>query len=156
MVLIRPASIYDLYAIGELYQEMLKFHAEINPVYRTLSARALERRMFFREKLDSESGYIGVADLEGEIVGYSLGYEKKETDVLGIYNPVGFLSELYVTRAQRKKGYGRLLADDIFRWMKNKNYQRVQLSLLADNREADLFWKALDFVPLSRTLEKRI
>lgn len=86
-----------------------------------------------------------IAEFEGKTVGYALFFKNFST-FLG--KPGFYLEDLYVKPEMRGKGIGKALLDKIISLAKERNYGRVEWSVLDWNESAIDFYKKIGAKPL--------
>lgn len=86
-----------------------------------------------------------IAEFEGKTVGYALFFKNFST-FLG--KPGFYLEDLYVKPDIRGKGIGKALLDKIISLAKERNYGRVEWSVLDWNESAIDFYKKIGAKPL--------
>jgi GNAT superfamily N-acetyltransferase len=101
----------------------------------------------WQRMLDPASSVMGrVAEVDGKVVGFSLGVLHEGTWVRG---PVCYLEDLFVDPASRGKGVGRRLIQDLVDLGRERNWSSLYWHTRADNparRLYDEFAGADDFV----------
>ncbi len=102
----------------------------------------LEKTLFGDDKFVE----ILVAEVEGIIVGYALFFKNFST-FLG--KPGIYLEDLYVRQNMRGMGIGKTLLEKIIAIAKQRNYGRVEWSVLDWNQSAIDFYKKIGAVPLN-------
>jgi len=86
-----------------------------------------------------------IAEFEGKTVGYALFFKNFST-FLG--KPGFYLEDLYVKPEMRGKGIGKALLNKIISLAKERNYGRVEWSVLDWNESAIDFYKKIGAKPL--------
>jgi len=132
----RPATVADCSLLAGLNHQLIQDEGHRNP----MTVAQLEQRM--RDWLDGEYRAVVYED-NGEVVAYALFQELPEE----IY-----LRQLFVVRHRRRQGVGRraveILRSEI--WPKTK---RLTVDVLAINKTAIAFWRAVGYEDYSLTLE---
>ena len=128
-VSIRPAAPADLQAIGRLGALLVRVHHDLDPDRFIAATPQTERGYgsFLGTQLDEPSIIILVAELDGEVVGYT--YAGVEgIDYMSLRGPAGVLHDIVVDPAHRGQGVGRLLLDATLKALEAKGAPRVVLS----------------------------
>lgn len=127
---IRPATRQDLPRIWDLILELADFEKLLHKVDGSLEQ--LER--------DFEQAFQSTVAVDGEeIIGYTLWFTNYSTfrTKPGIY-----LEDLYVSPSHRGNGIGKALLHDLFQRAEQKNYGRVEWSVLDWNQSAIDFYRS--------------
>lgn len=131
-MLIRKATPEDVKAIIGLIKELAVYEKLLDEV--TITEDQLHTALFgndaFAETL--------IAELESQIIGYAL-YFKNFSTFKG--KPGIYLEDLFVKPEFRGKGIGKALFESIIKTAEEKNYGRVEWSVLKWNQSAINFYK---------------
>ena len=137
--LIRTANENDVPAIFALIKELAEFEKLADQVNTT--ENELRKTLFGEDRFVE----ILLAEFNGEIVGQALFFKNFST-FLG--KPGIYLEDLYVKPEMRGKGIGKMLLDKIISIAKERNYGRVEWSVLDWNESAIDFYKKIGAKPL--------
>lgn len=132
--LIRTANENDVPAIFALIKELAEFEKLADQINTT--ENELRKTLFGEDRFVE----ILLAEFNGEIVGQALFFKNFST-FLG--KPGIYLEDLYVKPEMRGKGIGKMLLDKIISIAKERNYGRVEWSVLDWNESAIDFYKKL-------------
>lgn len=136
---IRFAKKEDVGSIFSLIKELAEFEKLSDQI--STSESELEKTLFG----DGNFVEILIAEFEGKIVGYALFFKNFST-FLG--KPGIYLEDLYVKQNMRGKGIGKSLLEKIIAIAKQRNYGRVEWSVLDWNQSAIDFYKKIGAVQL--------
>lgn len=128
---VRKGKREDLSAVLNLIKELAIYERQLDAV--TLSLEELENDGFGKNPIYG----LFVAELEDEIVGMALYYEKYST----WKGRSIFLEDIIVTALQRGKGTGKLLFEKVIEVAKAKNAARLEWQVLDWNEPAIGFYK---------------
>lgn len=139
-LIIRVAAKKDVASIFSLIKELAEYEKLSDQI--STSESQLENTLFGDENFVE----ILVAEVEGIIVGYALFFKNFSTFLgkTGIY-----LEDLYVRQNMRGMGIGKTLLEKIIAIAKQRNYGRVEWSVLDWNQSAIDFYKKIGAVPLN-------
>ena len=137
--LIRTANKNDVPAIFALIKELAEFEKLADQINTT--ENELRKTLFGEDRFVE----ILLAEFNGEIVGQALFFKNFST-FLG--KPGIYLEDLYVKPEMRGKGIGKMLLDKIISIAKERNYGRVEWSVLNWNEPAIDFYKKIGAEPL--------
>lgn len=138
-ILIRAAKEEDTPAIFSLIKELAEFEK--------LSAQIETTENELRNTLFGENKFVEIliAEYDKKIVGQAI-FLKNFSTFLG--KPGIYLEDLYVKPEMRGKGIGRALLDKIILLAKERNYGRVEWSVLDWNTSAIEFYKKIGARPM--------
>lgn len=138
-LVIRFAQSSDVKTILELIKELAEYEKLSDRVIAT--EEKLERSIFGNEKFVE----ILLAEVNNKSVGYALFFKNYST-FLG--KPGIYLEDLFVKPSYRGKGIGKALLSKIISIAKERNYGRVEWSVLNWNLSAIDFYKKMGAEPL--------
>ena len=92
----------------------------------------------FKEFLADEDAWLHVAEEDGEVIGYCLGFDHYAFYANG---RVSWVEEIMVREDKRKEGVGRALMDAFEEWAKSRGSRLVGLA----TRRAAPFYEALGY-----------
>lgn len=127
-LLIRPAAAEDADDVFALVKDFA-------------TSFAPERRAFeesFKQILSDEAAWLSVAEADGNLIGYCLGFDHFAFYANG---RVSWIEEIMVREDCRKKGVGRALMDAFEEWSRQRNSALVGLA----TRRAASFYKTLGY-----------
>ena len=139
-ICIRTADEKDVPVIFSLIKELAE--------YEKLSDQISTSEKQLRETLFGDERFVEVliAEFDGMMVGYALFFKNFST-FLG--KPGIYLEDLYVKPEMRGKGIGKALLDRIISTAKQRNYGRVEWSVLDWNEPAIDFYLKIGAKPLN-------
>jgi len=147
---IRRASSSDLKRIVEL-RLLLQEHVEkSNP----LTWRMTEEGMrLLKQEVENElaTGNVQVllAEADGEVIGFVQGEVTCRSECMP--RTVGHVSLMYVMKRFRRKGVGRRLVTELFKFFSSNKAETLTVRYVIGNTEAERFWKKLGFVSIIMT-----
>jgi GNAT superfamily N-acetyltransferase len=125
---VRRASAHDLDSLFALLEQ---FATSFRP----------ERASFERcmsHLLGDDSAWLAVAEHDGEVIGYCLGFDH---DALYANGRVSWVEEITVKEELRRRGIGRALMDAFEAWAQSRDSRLVALA----TRRAVPFYRALGY-----------
>jgi ribosomal protein S18 acetylase RimI-like enzyme len=153
-LIVRPARPDDLPAVSRLAAELVRMHHRLDPP-RFLLVEPIEEgyQWFFSRELKRDGALILVAEETkhqggghqgARLLGYAYGTlePRNWNDLL---DACGKLNDLYVDAAERRKGAGRMLVNEIFAALRARGAPRVVLLSAWRNPEAHAFFESLGF-----------
>jgi len=118
LITIRRATLADVKRLVPLWQEMMSFHAQLDPRFRPAFDGAQYWAQNLKSWLRDENYCVLVAEAEGELVGYIIGSVRERIPVFtpAIY---GFVSDICVASHMRRQGIGTRLFATLKEWFRN-------------------------------------
>ena len=138
-IFIRSATENDVPVIFALIKELAEFEKLADQI--KTSEEELRNTLFGKDRFVE----ILLAEYENKVVGQALFFKNFST-FLG--KPGIYLEDLYVKPDMRGKGIGKALLDKIISIAKERNYGRVEWSVLDWNEPAIDFYKKIGAKPL--------
>ncbi len=139
-IILRFATEKDVPQIFGLIKELAEFE-KLSHLIKT-DVTELTQTLFGDDKFVE----IRVAECDGRIVGQALFFKNFST-FLG--KPGIYLEDLYVKHEMRGKGIGKKLLDKIISIAKERNYGRVEWSVLDWNQPAIEFYQKIGAIPMN-------
>lgn len=142
--MIRLAEVGDAERIGEMWAEMVRFHAQFDAVTFRAAENGADRYAYaVRDRLQDPAARVLVAERRGELVGYVSGIIADITTEM--FEPLrcGLLADIYVTETNRRQGLGRQLVERLCLWFRDQDVAHFEWHVSARNRPALAFWKAI-------------
>jgi len=139
-IVVRAATKEDVPIIFSLIKELAQFEKLEHQI--NTSEEKLKQILFGKENFVE----ILIAEFDGEIAGQALFFKNFST-FLG--KPGIYLEDLYVKPKLRGKEIGTALLNKIISIAKDRNYGRVEWSVLDWNKSAVDFYKNIGAIPLN-------
>lgn len=146
--MIRLALETDARRIGELWEEMVEYHARFDEfTFRAAEngAALYERRLL--ERLGDPLSRVLVAEAGGQVAAYASAMIADITTEM--FQPLrcGLLADIYVSEPFRRRGLGRGLVERLCLWFRDQSVSHFEWHVSARNREALAFWEAIGGEP---------
>lgn len=129
----------------ELWKELMDFHRNIDAYWSRRENGHIEYEKFLRGMLESEDAIVLVTTDKGQIVGYSSSRINRPSVNTRECDAYGDITDMVVKAEYRRKGIGQQMLAKIFEWFELKNINRIELSVAAQNRVSNSFWKKNGF-----------
>ncbi len=148
-VTIREGKHSDLQQVSSLWLEMINLYQSLNDQAWEPAPDGPEKyREWMEETLAQEERVLLVAEVEGEVLGFIHGRLGSSFPTMAPRRK-GFITDLAVAAAHRRRGIGRRLAEAVSQWFAQQDAVEVRLSAATSNEAAIAFWQALGFEPLT-------
>jgi len=145
---IRKARKNDFEDYLSLKKESLEDYSKlVNKEIRT-STRNI--KIEFKDFLSSKNKFI-IIIYNKEKIGYLAGMLEKN-----IYKKYGYISDIFISKNFRKKGYAKLLLKEFIKIMKSKGAKNIRLGVRKNNRKAINFYKSNYFKTIHYEMEREI
>ena len=130
--------------IIEVWKELMDFLKDVDPLWNRSKNGHNNWEKLLRGVMDSENALVLVALDKGHVAGYSISeiskyppYHERE-----LY---GFIDDMAIRSAYRRKGIGEQMLGRIFQWFESRNIDRIELTVAAKNQVGYSFWKKHGF-----------
>ena len=142
---IRPANEADVPALLALYRHLDAALVDMQPDFFCETPR--EEALVREPLLAPDADYL-LAELDGRPAGFVLVAYAGWTPPFSCVLPHRYaeLCDLVVAPAYRRRGVGSALVAAAKRWARDRRYEYLQLSVLAQNSEAIALYEAQDFI----------
>ncbi|MFO8055989.1 MAG: GNAT family N-acetyltransferase [bacterium] len=155
---IRRAEDRDVFAIADIWYQLMEEHVERDPGYWGV-VQEEEARRIYREanaNMLARSDHITlVAEQEGLVVGFVNGFRLTRPPMFE-KTAVGRINDIAVDRDHRRQGVGHLLLEAIFEEFDKMGFEYIDLTVDRDNVEAIEFYQSMGFTSRELHLIKRI
>ncbi len=141
--MIRLAQAEDAERIGDLWAEMVAYHAILDPrAFRPAERGAELYARSIRDRLGDQDSRVLVAERNQELVGFVNGFIADITAEM--FEPLrcGLLADIYVRADHRRHGWGTRLVERMMLWFRSRGAQQFEWHVSARNREALAFWQS--------------
>ena len=142
--MIRLADAADAERIGDLWAEMVAFHAALDPqTFRPAEGGAERYARDILDRLGDVDARVLVAEIDGAVVGYVNGVIADITTELFMPLRCGLLADIYLQAAYRRRGLGKQLVERLMLWFRSRGVDHFEWHVSAGNHEALAFWQAI-------------
>ncbi len=141
---VRRATAADLEALAELWTEITLHHRDLDPLFTLRQGAEGAIRSLLRSTLEDPGCGVFVSELDGEVVGICCVRIDRAPPILREVERAE-ITDLGVRRDHRRRGLGRMLAEAALTWVREREVDRVEVRVVAGNREGEAFWRSLGF-----------
>lgn len=150
-MLIRTAEMKDIEQLRKLYSELEADGVKYQPEHFVTGYRTDE---FFRDIFESETEDILIAELNGNVVGFShvMILEQKKVACLKPQTVV-YIQDLDVSEKHRNNGIGTLLMDASKEYGKKRGADFIRTQVFPQNTDGIRFYERNGFCEMMKTIE---
>ncbi len=161
-VIIRKATIRDLEKICVLTGELMQHNSSVQKTQsektqlKLVSNIVSLRKKWLAKNLRSIDSLPLVAVVDGEIVGYSLNYIKKNIPPIFVIKKLGYVGDLYLKKGYRGKGIATKFQKIALPWFKKKGMKYSSIGVNAQNKKAHFIYKKWGFFDYHIEMRKKL
>ena len=163
MVTIRPGTLKDIVNVVELWEQFMGEHdcavVKKNPKLKEYTIKRKDAKTRFKKFLtkliETEEGYLSLAEDNGKIVGYNLARIKDEIPIFKL-EKMGQIADLYVQKDYRGQRLSSKLRDSAIKWFKNNNIDVMSITVYPDNPHAHCIYKKWGFMEFKTEMRRKI
>lgn len=142
--MIRPATVADTPAIGELWEKLVTHHNQLDgDLLRAAADGAYRYARSLSYRLEDSHTCVLVAEEDGRIVGYVLGVVVDLVPDMFEAVAGGFLADIFVEEAYRGRGIGRALVHNLADWFRARGLRQFEWHVATQNKAALAFWESV-------------
>ncbi len=142
--MIRLAEASDAERIGQLWSEMVAYHAEFDAqTFRPAERGAELYARGIMDRLSDPQARVLVLEIDGEVEGFINGIIADITTEMFMPMRCGLLADIYLRAAYRRHGYGRQLVERLALWFRSQGVTHFDWQVSARNEAALAFWRSL-------------
>lgn len=141
---VRSASDGDYEEVNRLWLELNAHHVEAEPELIQRVPEYQDRPGYERVLGDPQQDILVLCD-ESEILAAAWLEERKHEGGQAIEMRVAFILEICTKETSRNRGLGRMLMQAIEEWAKERQLERIEFNVWANNSSAIAFYESLGF-----------
>jgi ribosomal protein S18 acetylase RimI-like enzyme len=155
MTTIEIAQKKHLPQILALWQELMDYHAQFDPLFETRQDGAKNWEQYLRGMMQMREARVFIAIEEGQVIGYSPCRVASHPPVIkqGHY---GLIMDMAVKQGHQRRGVGTMMLEAICDWVQSMGLDRIELQVVPDNNLGYSFWKKHGFADYLHSLYKKI
>lgn len=141
--------------IVEMWKDFMDFHRDLDPFFTRNRDAHKNFEAYVRELIHSEDAQVLVAVDNGHVRAYSISQIQTYPPIY-LDEKYGFISDLAVRPAYRRRGIGVTMLHKMFEWFTSHGIHRIELHVAAKNRIGYSFWEKhgfRDYVHILYTIE---
>lgn len=143
-IIIRRATLEDLEAVLDLWQEMMDYHARLDRRFQPAEDGRDHFREVVQEWMVDDTWHVLVAEVGGEVIGYVIGRVAENPPVFDM-RYFGYVTDICVAADWRRMGVGRRLFLALCDWFRRRGLTVIQLNAAAFNPVSQAFWREMGF-----------
>jgi ribosomal protein S18 acetylase RimI-like enzyme len=147
-VKIRHATEADLPHIVKLSEKLGKDESAMDSMVSPLPSE-FQNPSWILKNIKGENTVVFVAEVDGKIVGYSLGWVSHPWSYKA---KRGYICDCFVEGAYRRRGIGTALVKAMLEWFKSKGVDCVEADIYSNNIPSLTLFRSLGFREVSKRL----
>ncbi|MEM2937140.1 MAG: GNAT family N-acetyltransferase [Candidatus Bathyarchaeia archaeon] len=147
-VKIRHANEEDLQGIVRLSQKLGRDESAMDSMISPLPSE-FQSPSWILKNIRGENAVVFVAEVEGKIVGYSLGWVSQPWAYKG---KRGYICDCFVEKSYRRQGIGKALIKAMLEWFIEKGVECVEADIYSNNVPSLKLFKKLGFEEIFKRL----
>ena len=150
---IREASIDDYEALCIIYEELDEYHRVNHPELFVKPDDTPRAKEYLSEIINDNTKTIFVAEAQSKVVGFAECYILKSSSFPVIKKREWVqLDNIAVKREYQNAHIGSLLLNEVFKWTKSKEINRIELKVYTFNSNAASFYSSKGFKDINKTM----
>lgn len=152
---IRKAYANDIEAIKILWKQMMDFHFKYD-TYFELNDNAINKyHDYLSGNLKDKNKIVYVATENNKIVGYTSAFIEEYPPIY-LFEKYVMVNEICIDQNCRRKGIGKLLLNEIYKFAEKNNIQRIECQVAVKNHVSQNFWQKNNFIPYIHNMYKEL
>jgi ribosomal protein S18 acetylase RimI-like enzyme len=158
MIEITPYSAADLPTIVAFVAAIQEHERRCAPKLKSGAEIGDEYAALLLDLVRTQAGFMLLAKAGGEAIGFVCAWPDRDDDPLlaAAAQAHGYISDLYVVPAWRRRGVARLLMEAAEQALRHRGCRRLQLHCKAGNATALATYAAMGFRPYEITLTREL
>lgn len=145
---IRRANESDLQQIVRLSEKLGKDESAMDSMVSPLPSE-FQNPNWILKNIRGENTVVFVAEVEGKIVGYALGWVSQPWSYK---SKRGYICDCFVEKSYRRRGIGTALIRAMLKWFGNKGVECVEADVYSSNTPSLTLFRNLGFKEVSKRL----
>lgn len=139
---VRAARAADEAVVLSLAREEMVAQEAMDPRFGLRPDAADRYALYLRERMADIDSSVFVALLEGTAVGIAVGSLRKQENLFQLRR-FGYISDLVVSPAARRRGVGGALYERLALWFRGLGTEVIRLHVAVRSEEARAFWRSV-------------
>jgi ribosomal protein S18 acetylase RimI-like enzyme len=137
--------------IIEVWQEFIRHHADVEPLWDDKSNTVNEFASQLEKQIKSDDALVLVAVEQERVAGFSIASTGNQPPVFKLQQ-WGTITDVGVKKEYRRTGIAERMLAEMFNWFAQKGITLIEVSVLARNQAAVSFWEKHGFQDFSRRM----
>ena len=144
--IIRPATLADATAVGELGAVLVRAHHDFDPQRFMRPLPGIEKGYgrFLTSQIGQEDAMVMVAEADGEVGGYVYA-TLEDRSWRELRDACGYIEDIVVRESARRSGVATMLMNAAIEWLRKRGAPRVLLLTATPNAGAQELFTRLGF-----------
>jgi len=148
---IQTADIDQIDELTAMWHEFMDYHRDLREWAYTLADGASEKiRDRFKTYIEEDPKQVYIVTGDDRAMGFAVARIEDASDVFDV-GPKARITDFYLRPPARGQNLGRRLVNRISGWARDRNAEKLFMSIDANNEAGRNFWEALDFVRTKET-----
>lgn len=152
---VRKMEVQDVPAVVGLWEQMMGYHAGLNPLFRMKKDAAGIYSAYLQSILDDEDRRVLLYESDGRVLAYIFLEIVMQPPVYAVERR-GSVNEICVDGSSRRNGIASQLLDAGELWFKEKKMGEVECDVAVDNPLSTSFWKNSGYGTYMQKCVKRL
>ena len=139
--LVRAARAADEAAVLALAREEMSAHEKIDPRFLLRPDAMTRYALYLRDRMREIDSAVFVAEEEGKVIGVVIGSIRVQNSFFESRR-YGYVSDLVVDPAARRRGVGRALWERVVLWFRSLDVSVARLHIATRSSDARSFWRS--------------
>lgn len=145
---VRRANEEDLQQIVKLSEMLGRDESTLDSMISPLPSE-FQDPCWILKNIRGENAVVFVAEIEGKIIGYSLGWVSQPWSYKA---KRGYICDCFVKKSYRRRGIGKALIKAMLEWFRSKGVECVEADVYSNNVPSLMLFKTLGFEEISKRL----
>lgn len=150
---VRPATLSEVPRLVELWVELMDFHTELDSRFRRSPGAEQRWEEYVRGLFEKPSYRVLVGILDDQIAGYLVAAILEYPPIKTVER-YGFIQEVAVDPAFRRRGLATSLLDAAEQWLRDCGVGQIEARVEINNAPSQALFREAGFVPRTETLLK--
>ena len=142
-ILIRELRESDLPQVMAIFKEFVQHHESSDTIFEKFEAAPeMWGDYVFTTHTQEENCNALVAELDGLVVGYCLGFITEKPPIYRVKH-IGEVANIGVKEGFKRQGIGEALFNTMVAWFKSNQVEHIEIEAATDNPQSVNFWRKM-------------
>jgi len=148
---IREARRGDVDIVVGMWVAMMAYHYALDHRFHFAADAPASYASHVRMLMKNRLARVYVAESDGTVAGFITAEVARRPPVYPV-GQYGFIADMFVDPAYRRRGIGRALFEQTAKWLRSCGVTSIELLAAERNAEGAAFWRAMGFEPYLQML----